>query len=49
MELADMLDLGSSASRHAGSTPVIRTKFSRWFYYEAIVIFYGVSVRDYVI
>ncbi len=26
MELADMLDLGSSASRHAGSTPVIRTK-----------------------
>lgn len=26
MELADMLDLGSSASRRAGSTPVIRTK-----------------------
>lgn len=26
MELVDMLDLGSSASRRAGSIPVIRTK-----------------------
>jgi hypothetical protein len=25
-ELADALDLGSSAARHAGSTPVTRTK-----------------------
>ena len=31
MELADMLDLGSSASRRAGSTPVIRTKKKRQF------------------
>jgi hypothetical protein len=26
MELVDMLDLGSSASRRAGSIPVIRTR-----------------------
>lgn len=26
VELADTLDLGSSASQHAGSTPVTRTK-----------------------
>ena len=26
VELADTLDLGSSAARHAGSSPVIRTK-----------------------
>ena len=29
VELADTLDLGSSAARHAGSTPVIRTKYKK--------------------
>ena len=41
-ELADALDLGSSAERHAGSTPVTRTKLeicliqfvSNFFYFE---------------
>ena len=36
MELVDMLDLGSSAARCAGSIPVIRTKASqklRGFFY----------------
>ena len=41
-ELADALDLGSSASGHAGSIPVIRTKLeicliqfvSNFFYFE---------------
>ena len=33
VELADTLDLGSSAAKHAGSSPVIRTKVVS-FYYE---------------
>ena len=34
-----MLDLGSSASRHAGSTPVIRTNKNRTFVYQTEVLF----------
>ncbi len=30
-KLADALDLGSSAARHVGSTPIIRTKEARFY------------------
>ena len=42
VELVDMLDLGSSAARRAGSIPVIRTKLLRnekLFYFRYFWVF----------
>lgn len=40
-KLADALDLGSSAARHAGSTPVTRTKKTQLPSRESCVFFHA--------
>ena len=45
-ELADALDLGSSAARRGGSTPLVRTRYEYTHHRHCAVVFFFVYIIE---